>query len=120
MIGSVEISDQEKEIIIPLLKEYIESNKDLKIEVPVNLVFTLAMFLQASEWYSDMNGSQLPYPSFENLSHLFKEELMKMMKDNNVKKHPKFGGEAYTVYKMLSDTQWSRESFKKFVRGEIK
>ncbi len=114
MIGSVDICDQERDFIIPELKKILESNKDKKVEVPLNLLFVISYFLRASSWYSDMNMSTVPYPSFENVSH----QLSYVIKHSLGERIKRFGADEYTIYKMLAQCQWDEEDLKKLLNGE--
>lgn len=114
MVGSIKIDEQEKEIIVPAMMKYLEDNKDKTVEVPVNLMVTLSLFLKASSWYSDMN--EMPYPTFENISHLFSHLIKDHLIEKNVEKHPRFGIEPYTVFKMLGKCQWDEEDFKNLLK----
>lgn len=119
MIGSVDYSDNEKEIDIPILKSLLEQNKDKTVVVPLNLLFVLEYFLRASCWYADMNTSSVPYPSFENTSSRLSYYLKDIITDSNHGERVKkmFGGAEYTIYKMLNDCD-DDELINKLLKGE--
>lgn len=111
MIGSVTISEQEKETVIPHLLSKLKRCEGKTVEVPINLIILLEHYLTASRWYSDMNGAQLPYPSFENINGVLEFVLSDVLLENNVLFKPRIGAEEYTIYKLLSKCQTKHEVY---------
>lgn len=111
MIGSVTISEQEKETVIPHLLSKLKRCEGKTVEVPINLIILLEHYLTASRWYSDMNGAQLPYPSFENINGVLEFVLSDVLHENNVLFKPRIGAEEYTIYKLLSKCQTKHEVY---------
>lgn len=111
MIGSVTISEQEKEHRIPHILGKLKRCEGKTVEVPINLLIVLEHFLTASRWYSDMNNGQVPYPSFENSSGVLERILTDYLIENNVLFRPNLGGEEYTIYKLLSKCQTKHEVY---------
>ncbi|MEG1299344.1 MAG: hypothetical protein RSC93_01380 [Erysipelotrichaceae bacterium] len=109
MIGSVTISDQEIETVIPHILNKLKRCDGQTVEVPINLLIVLEHYITASRWYSDMNGGSLPYPSFENISGVMGRVIHDILMENSVLFKPRLGGEEYTIYKLLSECQSKNE-----------
>lgn len=118
MIGSVTISDQEIETVIPHILNKLKRCDGQTVEVPINLLIVLEHYLTASRWYSDMNGAQLPYPSFENINYVLEIVLSDVLLENNVLFKPRIGAEEYTIYKLLSKCQTKHEVYE-LLKGDF-
>lgn len=110
MARSTQLNIKEIEDIVPNLLNNLKKHADKTVEVPVNLLIVIDHFLTASRWYSDMDGGNLPYPSFENVCCLLERVIDNHMKGADINFRPNFGGEPYSIYKLLANCQTKFEA----------
>ncbi len=95
------------------IKNILQQNKGKTVEIPVNLAIILSEFLIQSSHIADEDNSQMPYPTFENISSALGYALLETIG------HDVSRRSLQTTYDLIAEFE-SNEKIDDLIKGDLK